>query len=267
MSTSPPSAPPRPGSEKPGLIDPRFRQRLIEVRRLEGRRRLRVVLILAGFLVAGLLAWATARSPLLDVDHLRVTGAVHATPTSISAASGVHTGMAMVDVDEGGAVRRLQALPWVLRAQVGRRWPASVTINVVERVPVAGVPAQAGVAVVDRTGRVVTVGPAPPPGLPVLLGLPPAGPAGTRIGGRAADLLAVAQAMPPQVTQRVAGVAAAEGGQVELRLKPSGVVRLGPPDQLAEKMLATQTVLTQVDLTRLAVLDVRVPASPAITRA
>ncbi|MBV8986554.1 MAG: hypothetical protein JO248_19150, partial [Acidimicrobiia bacterium] len=76
-----------------------------------------------------------------------------------------------------------------------------------------------------------------------------------------------ALAMPPQVAQRVTAVAAADGGQVELRLKPSGVVRLGPPDQLAEKMLATQTVLTQVDLTRLAVLDVRVPDSPAITRA
>jgi hypothetical protein len=69
------------------------------------------------------------------------------------------------------------------------------------------------------------------------------------------------------VSQRVAGVAAAEGGQLELRLNPAGVVRLGPPDQLAEKMLATQTVLAQVDLTGLAVLDVRVPASPAITRA
>jgi hypothetical protein len=101
----------------------------------------------------------------------------------------------------------------------------------------------------------------------VLLGLPPAGPASTRVDGRAADLLAVAQAMPSQVAQRVSGIAAADGGQVELRLKPTGIVRLGPPDQLTEKMLSTQTVLTQVDLAGLAVLDVRVPASPAITRA
>ena len=142
-----------------------------------------------------------------------------------------------------------------------------MTISVVERVPVAVVPAKTGVAVVDRTGRVIATQPAPPPGLPMLLGLPPAGPASTRVGGRAADLLAVAQAMPPQVAQRVTGVVAADGGQVELRLKPAGVVRLGPSDQLAEKMLSTQTVLTQVDLARLAVLDVRVPASPAITRA
>jgi hypothetical protein len=120
---------------------------------------------------------------------------------------------------------------------------------------------------VDTTGRVLVDVASAPPNLPVLLGLPPAGAASTRIGGGGGDLLKVALAMPPQVAQRVTAVVAADGGQVELRLKPSGVVRLGPPDQLADKMLATQTVLTQVDLARLAVLDVRVPASPAITRA
>ena len=266
MST-PPAAPPRQRERKPGFIDPRFRQRRIEVRRLEGRRRLRILLILAGFVGVALVGWGLSRSPLLDVDHVRITGTVNTTAASITTASGVHQGMAMFDVHEGGAASNLRALPWILRAHVERHWPSTVTISVVERIPIAGVPARAGVAVVDRTGRVVATGATPPADLPMLLGLPPAGPAATRIGGRAGDLLAVAQAMPPQVTQRVAGVVAAEGGQVELRLKPAGVVRLGPPDQLAEKMLATQTVLAQVDLTRLAVLDVRVPASPAITRA
>jgi cell division protein FtsQ len=267
--STPPAAPPRPPETTPqgNAIDPRFRQRRIEVRRVEGRRRLRVLLVLGGFFGVALLAFGATRSPLLNVDHVRITGTAHTTSADIGAASGIHNGMAMLDVDSGAAAARLRAVPWILRARVERHWPATVTIAVVERVPVAAVPAKAGVAVVDRTGRVLTTQSAPPAGLPVLLGLAPAGPASTRIGGRATDLLAVAQAMPPAVAQRAVAIAAADGGQVELRLKPSGVVRLGPPDQLAQKMLATQTVLTQVDLTRLAVLDVRVPASPAITRA
>lgn len=265
MST-PPTAPPRPPQDKPTPIDPRFRQRLIEVRRTEGRRRLRVLLILAGFLAVALLAFGLSRSPFLDVDHVRVTGAVHMTPAQITSASGIHKGMAMFDVDGSDAAARLRATPWVLRAKVERHWPATVTIAVVERLAVAAVPSQSGVAIVDTTGRVLVNAPTAPPNLPMLLGLPPAGPASSRIGGRGGDLLAVALAMPPQVAQRVTAVVAADGGQVELRLKPSGVVRLGPPDQLADKMLATQTVLTQVDLSHLAVLDVRVPASPAITR-
>ena len=269
MST-PPTAPPRPPEAEANAkapIDPRFRQRLIEVRRNEGRRRLRVLLVLGAFLGVALVGWAFTRSPLLDVDHIRVTGTVHTAPADITAASGVHDGMAMFDVATGDAVARLGAVPWIMRASVERHWPSTVTIAVVERVPVAGVPAKSGVAIVDRTGRVLALAPAAPQGLPVLLGLPPAGPPTSRVGGRSQDLLAVALAMPPPVSQRVTAVVATDGGQVELRLTPSGVVRLGPPGQLAEKMLATQTVLTQVDLARLAVLDVRVPASPAITRA
>ena len=265
--TAPPTAPPRPPGPKPGIIDPRFRQRLIDVRRREGRRRLRVLMVLGGFLGVALLAWGVTRSPFLDVDHVQVSGTVHTTPADITGASGIHTGMAMFDVDGEDAAARLGAVPWILRAHVKRQWPATVSIAVVERAPVAAVPAKTGVAVVDRVGRVLADAPVAPVGLPTLLGLPPAGPPSSRVGGRAADLLAVVQAMPPQVAQRVVAVVAADSGQVELRLKPSGVVRLGPPDQLAEKMLATQTVLTQVDLARLAVLDVRVPASPAITRA
>jgi len=212
MST-PPTAPPRPPEAPPkkGAIDPRFRERRIEVRRTEGRRRLRVLLILAGFFFAALLAWGISRSPLLDVDHVRITGTVHTTPADIRAAARIHNGLAMLDVDSGAAAARLRAIPWILRAHVERHWPATVTIAVVERVSVAAVPAKTGIGVVDRTGRVVATQSAAPTGLPVLLGLPPAGPASTRIGGRAADLLAVAQAMPPQVAQRVAGIAAADG--------------------------------------------------------
>jgi cell division protein FtsQ len=264
--TAPPAPPESPLKSKPA-IDPRFRQRLIEVRRTEGRRRLRVLMVLACFLGVALFGWALTRSPFLDVDHIRVSGTVHTMPADVTAASGVHTGLAMLDVDAGDAAARLRAVPWILSATVERHWPSTVSIAVVERAPVAAVPAKTGVAIVDRSGRVLALAPAAPPELPLLLGLPPAGVPTSRVGGRAQDLLAVALAMPSAVSQRVTAVVAADGGQVELRLKPSGVVRLGPPDQLAEKLLATQTVLAQVDLTRLAVLDVRVPESPAITRA
>ena len=264
--TGPPKAPPGPTQWKPP-IDPRIRQRRIEVRRTEGRRRLRVILTLAALAVLALAGLGAARSPLLDVDHVRLTGAQHTTAAQVLSASHIHRGMAMVDIDSGGAARRIRALPWVRRATVRRAWPATVTIAVEERTPVAAAPGAGGIALVDRQGRVLETGPAPPADHPLLLGLPPAGRPGSRLQGRTAELLAVAAAIPPPVVPRVAGLAAADGGQVELRLRPSGVVRLGVPDQLGEKMLAVQTVLAQVDLAGLAVLDVRVPASPAITRA
>ena len=251
----------------PSKIDPRIRQRLIEVRRSEGRRRLRVLLTLGGLVLFGVTSWGLTRSPLLDVDHLRVDGAIQTPAAQVLAVAGLRPGMAMTDVAAGAAARRIRALPWVRAVHVERRWPSTVTVHVLERVPVAAAPATGGVALVDRQGRVLAVTAAPPPDRPMLTGLPPAGAPGSMLAGRVAELLAVAQALPPAVVPRVAGVAAAAGGEVELRLRPQGVVKLGAPEQLPEKMVAIQTVLAQVDLSRLAVLDVRVPASPAITRA
>ena len=68
MSDRPPASAP---------IDPRFRRRRIEVRRRAGRRRLR---LLAGASASVALigaVWGASRSPLLDVDHVRLTGATH----------------------------------------------------------------------------------------------------------------------------------------------------------------------------------------------
>jgi cell division protein FtsQ len=225
-----------------------------------------MLLILAALLGTALLAWGLVRSPFLDVDHIRVQGAVHVDPAEVRAVSHLRRGMAMADVDEAGAARHIRAMPWVGTVSVQRHWPSTVTIAVVERVAVAAAPARAGVAIVDNHGRVLAVGPAAPPDRPLLLGLPPAGPPGSTLQGRVADLLTVARALPPGVVSRLAGVAAAESDQVELRLRPAGVVKLGPPDQLHEKLVAVETVLAQVDLAHLAVLDVRVPASPALTR-
>src|SRR4029077_13422787 len=85
--------------------------------------------------------------------------------------------------------------------------------------------------------RGVARAPAPPPDQPALAGVPPAGPPGSRLDAPARGLLRVVAALPATVRARVAAVALTEGGQVELRLRPAGTVRLGPPEDLAPKLL------------------------------
>jgi len=222
---------------------------------------------MAGVVLLFLAGWGASRSPLLDVDHVRVTGAHTTTFDQVLAAAGIHRGTAMIDIDQGDAAHRIEALPWVGRASVRRRWPGTVDVGLTERVPVAAAPGRAGTWVaVDVTGRVLTVLPAPPPDQPTLAGMTAAGAPGTRLSGAVGGLLRVAAALPAPVRTRVAALALAEGGQVELRLRPAGTVRLGPPDDLGAKLLAVETVLGQVDVTHLAVLDVRVPQSPVVTR-
>jgi hypothetical protein len=55
-------------------------------------------------------------------------------------------------------------------------------------------------------------------------------------------------------------------GEVELRLSADATVRLGPPEDLQRKFDAVRAVLAQVDMRNLAVLDVRRPDSPVLTR-
>ncbi len=189
-------------------IDPRIRQRRIAVRREEGRRRLRLLIGIAsvtGLLVGG---WGATRSPLLDVDGFDVTGASRTTREELIAASGIRFGQAMVDVDERGAARQLADMPWVASVSVERRWPDSVVIEVVERAPVAAAPAADGWALVDATGQVLALLASAPSNLLALDGIAPAGPPGSKLGGPAADLLAVAAAVPDDLRPRVSAVQA-----------------------------------------------------------
>ena len=250
-------------------MDPRFRRRRVEVRREEGRRRLRV---LVGITTVAALAgggWAATGSPLLDLDRVVVEGAVRTTPAEARFASGLRLGEPLLDVDQEAAVRGVETLPWVDRATVRRRWPGEVRIRLVERQPVAVTAVESGgVALLDDRGRVLEWVDGAPPGLPVLTGLPPAGPPGSTLAPDGVAALSVAVALPEELRARTVGVAPAEGdrGEVEIRLSPEGSVRLGPPVDLDRKFDAIRAVFAQVDLGNLAVLDVRRPDSPVLTR-
>ena len=248
-------------------VHPRFRRRRIEVTREEGRRRLRI--LVASLAVAAAVAGVVGatRSPLLDVDGVDLRGASHTSPADVAAATGLDRHPLMVEVDPTGVARRVEALPWVLRARVSRSWPGTVRVDVVERVAVAVVPAGAGRwALADGSGRILAVGPERPPDLPLV----PSGQASPAPGSTAAPArgaLRLAAALPPAVRSRVSDVVEAPGSGLELRLRPpGGIVRLGAADQLEAKLAAVRTVLEEVDLTGLNVLDVRVPASPVLTR-
>jgi cell division protein FtsQ len=254
-------------------IDPRIRQRRIEVRRDEGRRRLRLLIAVGSVVVAGVLGWLATRSPLLDVDRLRVDGARHTTRAAVETAADVDRGDAMVDIDEVAVARRVEALPWVDTAIVRRDWPGTVVVSVTERRAVASARgANRAWLLVDTDGRLLARQPNPQEGLPAIEGGPFGSEPGATIDGTARGALDVARAIARgERVGDIPVVAVVDGGQLELRLVHDergcgGVVRFGAPDQVRDKLLAVFTVLDHVDLEGLAVLDVRVPSAPVITR-
>ena len=247
-------------------IDPRLRARRIEVRRDEGRRRLHRLTGLGVAAAVIVLALGVTRSPVLDVDRVHVAGATHTAVDVVQRATGIKHHAPMTDVNLDRARGGVLALPWVRTVSITREWPASVEVVITERTAVAVVTAGSeGFALVDGDGRVLELSAAPPPGYVLLANVPLPGPAGSALDASAADALAVAVAMPASLRSKVSTVAA-EGDGVVLRLVAGGVVRLGPATDLGPKLRATDTVLTEVDMTDLCAVDVRVASAPSLTR-
>lgn len=253
-------------STRPAGVDPRIRARRIEVRRQRGRRRLRLLLGLT--VVLGLLglALAAAFSALLDVDAVAVRGAQRTAPDDIVAASGVTTGEPLVTLDADGAATAIEQLPWVASASLSRAIDGTVTIEVVERVPVATLPVPGGGWVaVDTEGRQLSLVDTPGPEELVLVGVEASGVVGEPVGVGAQSVLRLVAALTPAVREAVSAIGL-DGDDLVLDLVRGGRVRLGGPAGLDEKLVALETMLSRVDLRCLGELDLAVPSAPALTR-
>lgn len=253
-------------------VHPRMRTRRIRVRRAEGRRRLRRVTLVLGAVTAVILAAAASQSPLLDVDHVRVEGVDGRRADQVVEAAAIAPDQAMVTLGGGAVARRVEELSWVASAQVSRSWPATVRLTVTPRRVVAVVQVTDDhVALVDDEGFVVAVEP----------GATGEGDGGrdgdqplvlTGIDGRVAEGEALdddargALEVATAVAERMPGTVASVSTDLEATLSEGGIVRFGSTEELDEKITAVKTVLSDVDTTCMAALDVRVPGSPALTR-
>lgn len=259
MTTSTPTMP----ADVPPPIDPRIRARRIEVRRHAGRRRLRRLVDLGLVVVVAACFVGALWTPLLDVDAVRVTGAARTGSAEVADAAGVRRGDPLVGVDLALVGQRVAALPWVAEVQLHRGLDGLVVITVTERTPVA-VLGGATPVLVDVDGRVLgprSEGGAEP--LVTLTGSTSVPEPGGYLPSTTADGLALAALLA-----RTAPTALASLDVEELTgaLAAGGEVRFGDARQLDAKVRSLEAVLEQVDLTCLAVLDLRLPGSPVLTR-
>lgn len=218
-------------------------------------------LIAVGVLAAaGLVAYGASLSPFLDVDHVVVRGAQHTPATQLERAAGVAKGDALFWFSTGDAVHGLEALPFVKTAKVTKEWPDTVRIVVTERAPAGWAEGPVGKVLVDRTGRVLAVVDAPPPGLPKLLGL--TGVPGT--GGTVAPLgpARAAGVLPVFAAGGTTSVTAVDGGNLTMQLVNGTELRLGDDTQLGAKVTAALAVLNAMAGQPVQYVDVSVPTNP-----
>jgi cell division protein FtsQ len=129
---------------------------------------LAVVVILVG---AGFAAVRASQDPRLALVAVNVTGCDRSAPADVISAAAFSAGQNVWLLDVGGATTRIDALPWVGTTAIRRAWPNHVTIEIVERVPVArlvlppgggGEEPSAAEALLDESLRVLAVGPPDP---------------------------------------------------------------------------------------------------------
>ncbi len=187
--------------------------------RVRSRRRRRLAVIVASCLVVTGLIWLTLFSPYLVLDRIRITGTDRVPVAQVSAIVDSERGRPMVLLDPSAVSGRVEELPLVESVQVRRHWPATMTVEITERVPVAAVPAGGGrYRLVDEDGaEVETVAdrPAALPFLEVDLNGRPASAAALRTA------LAVLSGLPETVRARLVGAGATSADGVWLRMTPA----------------------------------------------
>jgi cell division septal protein FtsQ len=122
----------------------------------------RVVVIGLGAVAAIAVAvWAlgaVAHSEFFVIRRVEVRGTQYLEPTSIVAALDLEPDAHLFDPTKAMVGRVLQ-IPGVDATKVGRRWPGTLVVTVVERAPVALASGKAGLALMDGEGRILPFDP------------------------------------------------------------------------------------------------------------
>ena len=182
-------------------------------------RALLVALTVLGIAVAYLVIF---RLPWWQVSEIDVDGNRFVDEQVIVRASGVRTGVPMQSINVDSVVIRVEAVPWISRAEVSRSLWGRFTIDVVEREPVALLWDDEFV-MVDEEGRTRAVGDHTTPDLPLVTGVPADGAddAPSAALRRAAGVLAQVQSLDP-LRSTVSEVTVRDSTTVVLLLSPNG---------------------------------------------
>ncbi len=123
--------------------------------RRKRRKTIRGILIL--LLLFAIAVTVVLTIPLFNITSVTVTGNARLTAEEILAAAAVPTGKNIYRVSMKDARERLEAQPYILTAEVERRFPAKVVISVTERTEVATIKCTGGYAVIDKSCRVLRI--------------------------------------------------------------------------------------------------------------
>ena len=241
----------------PATMDPRVRARRIAVKREIGRRRLRWVIIGAAVVLVVVTALALLGSSLFAVRNISVSGARHISPELLDRVKADLEGKPVLLVDEQAVQRQLEADPWVRRARVSSDFPHDLSIEIVERVPLATYAGPDGrFRIVDVEGNVVAVESNRPVEFMLIAGSGPDVESGANAGQGITYASQLVEALSPAVRSRTQAVVVSERNELTLLFQNTATVVLGGPSDLLDKLIRLEAVLQSPDADSLTLINV-----------
>jgi cell division protein FtsQ len=235
----------------------RFRLRRIAVRREEGRRRLRWFTVLGLAVASVIIVLLLLTSPLLSVRKVDVEGVVYANPELIASIVDGIDGEPILTVDLDAAENKLLMIPWVRQARVSMHLPSRVTIEVVERSPIAFFRSVDGFnRVIDRDGRVLDVIEGDPVDFTPIIGTGPNLSAGQNTEQPFLGAAELINALPSELRARLLTVTVSPEGEVSLALTNDVEVLFGRPDDFQVKLVGVVNEIKRQGSRRYAIIDV-----------
>ncbi|GGN77532.1 hypothetical protein GCM10010112_50630 [Actinoplanes lobatus] len=206
-------------------------------------------------LLAGGLAWVVYGTSLFGVREVRVVGAQVLTADQVRAAAAVEPDRPLARVDLDAVAAAVRGLPPVDRVLVTRSWPSTVEIQLVERAPVAAVPAGEQFLLIDDEGvpfRAV----ATPKDLPLARVATPG-----RNDENTGSALTVLAALSDELREQLVAISVASPVQIRLELRKGRVVIWGDDTASKQKSIVATALLREkgdeIDVSAPSVVTIR----------
>lgn len=230
------------------------RRKVVATNASRNKKRL---LVLAGS-VFGVIACVLVvlASPIVGVRKIDVEGVRYMNVDLITSVKKSLLGKSVLTVDTNAAERRLEGDPWVDSVRIRTYFPTRLTIEIVERVPVAwfiGVDNRA--RIVDQDARVLAVETGQPTAYLQITGVG----ANLAPGGSAGDIYRaaaqLAKALPDELMNVVLNVGTAGPNQLTMTLRSGTLVNFGQPVDVQKKLIALVVLLRRQDSKQIISID------------
>ena len=230
------------------------RRKVVATNASRNKKRL---LVLAGS-VFGVIACVLVvlASPIVGVRKIDVEGVRYMNADLVTSVKKSLLGKSVLTVDTNAAERRLEGDPWVDSVRIRTYFPSRLTIEIVERVPVAwfiGVDNRA--RIVDQDARVLAVETGQPTAYLQITGVG----ANLAPGGSAGDIYRaaaqLAKALPDELLKVVLNVGTAGPNQLTMTLRSGTLVNFGQPVDVQKKLIALVVLLRRQDSKQIISID------------